>query len=145
MSTALRSRAYKKSSRRLCRRSFPPPSSISSSTLMSYARAAMTFFHRPDPVNRRLLIRYDADSASYEFTEKTQRPGLQAVMHDIKALLAMAQRQPQQNQCWDFESALDPQGPLHRPFKHEFRRKLRAKRWRSTTNWLSNQNDQAAL
>jgi len=34
------------------------------------------------------------------------RSGMQAVKHDITALLAMARRRPQPNPCLDFESAL---------------------------------------
>jgi hypothetical protein len=34
------------------------------------------------------------------------RTGLQSVMHDITAVLAMAGRQPELHPCWDFESAL---------------------------------------
>ena len=34
------------------------------------------------------------------------RAGMQAVMHDITALLAMVRRRPQPIQCQDFESAL---------------------------------------
>ena len=34
------------------------------------------------------------------------RGGMQAVMHDITALLEMTRRRPQPNPCRDFESAL---------------------------------------
>jgi hypothetical protein len=37
------------------------------------------------------------------------RAGMQAVMHDIRALLAMAMRQPELKTCWYFESALGKQ------------------------------------
>jgi hypothetical protein len=40
------------------------------------------------------------------------RAGMQAVMHDITALLEMAKRKPQPGSGCDFESALPAPGPF---------------------------------
>ena len=63
--------------------------------------------------------RYRGNSASAMVTLRTAalnllrlagfrsiRPGMQTVMDDITALLAMARRRPQTNPCRNFESAL---------------------------------------